>query len=76
MNTPRFSSNKIYLESNIAIRNAKYCICIGLSPLGLEHSLLKFEKNKNVYYSGSEKVLPGFIPLEARAKELISELLS
>ena len=76
MHLPRFSNNKIYLASNIAIRNAKHCICIGLSPLGLERSLLAFEKNKEVYYSGSEKVFPGFIPLNTRASGLIRELIS
>lgn len=73
---PRFSNNRIYLESNIAMKNAKYCICIGVSPLGLRESLLDFSLAKQVFYSGKEKVFPNFNPLDMHAKPFIKELIS
>ena len=76
MKLPRFSSNRIYLESNIAIKNSKYCICIGVSPFGLEQSLLDFSLAKKVFYSGKEQVFSNFIPLDMYAKPFIKELIS
>ena len=73
---PRFSKNPVYIKANVAINTSTYCICIGVSPSGLEQSRLSFTDAKKVFYTGDEKIHPNFIPMSMRAKPLIEKIIS
>lgn len=68
------ADNPSYKRANTHLLTAKHCICVGLSPEGIEGSLLNFSNLEKVYYSGRIKVHENFIPLDMRASELFNEI--
>ena len=67
-----------YQNCNKFLKHSKNCVCIGLSPEGINASKLAFPARGNVYYSGKQnKDLPeNFEPLDLHAVPLVSSLSS
>lgn len=68
------AKNPTYDKANNLLRKARYCICIGLSPLGLTESHLDLLNVEKVFYSGREEVFPNFEAVNLRAGPFIDRL--